>query len=616
MPGRADGEDKAGGPAGGFKNVEERLLYKFGSLQGRFGKYHVQVDTNRQFYDLDFAAKVFPDGNDEDIWPLIPPAARWAVDEASDHILIHPKIKVPVRPSDNDSQEYQQSAENKRKFLNSWWSHVSTKFNPIGDGRKILINEGRICVRKSLRLEMLPDLPSKPTAAQRKKYKKALKEALKDEFMWDVQLLDNKTVFEDPSNHRDPQYVYVAYKILKEEAERIFPNGKGGEWRTLDDYSEVEYKEYWSKPVKDEPGKFIQWIEDESVHSGVNPYPYIPILIEDAGFGTYHSTSTIEEKYVGMTQHVHPVFIAEARQMTAWEAVTELTAFPIMLARNMPDRTIHVGPKQIINLDGAENDPNAESLSVMEMPEIPLGVIQLVAKTTEIANNALKMQTLGGTPLPGVETATEADQQIRNASSKLSAPIAGLERLVQRMNEQVFMDITDVIESPVTLYGSGNDSPAEVTLTTKDIGRFYRTNVGFTTSDEDAISQVKARFWAEMYRVIPFLSAYTAMERGDIADDPTMEMIRRSGEDVFLGPEMLAIRTLTAGQAFGELAQAVKSVQEGGGEVPTGPAAGEGADSANALVSQDSIVSPTEERVVGQSLIERDTNQRPSQFRA
>lgn len=398
---------------------------------------------------------------------------------------------------------------------------------------------------------------------------------------------------------------------------RLFPKAKG-KWKKFDDYDDVDYLEYWSKPDGDEPGKYIQWIDDEVVHKGDNPYPYIPITIDDAGFGTNHSTSKIEEKYVGMTQFLFPIFVAEARQMTSWEAVTEITAFPIVMARNMPDRVITVGPRQIVNLDGASNDPNAEQLEVLQMPEIPLGVIQLVNKTTEMANNSLKMQTLGGTPLPGVETATEADQQIRNASSKLSAPINALERIAQKINMQVLMDIAEVLEAPVTLYGAGNDSPAEIKLTTQDIGGYYSTSVHFVTSDEDAISQTKARFWAEMYRVVPFMSAFTAMERGEIADDPTGEMVRRSGEDVFLSEEFNQIRKMAGAEAFQELMTLVQQMQQGsapggtpGSEGPATP----GANSADGLVDQPNILSSPQPAVNANAQTERDINQVTSQFR-
>jgi hypothetical protein len=610
-----DGQDKAGGVVGGFKTEADRLRYKFDSLVGKFGVYHSQLEENRRYYDLDFENDVVV-GEDQDLWVLVPPSARWAIDEASDHILPHPKIRVPVKPSENDSQEFQEIAENKRRFLNSWWHYVNTNFNTIGDAKKLLVNEGRICIKKTLVMEAIPDLPGKRTAAAMRKYRKEIDELGRGGFLWEVEILDSKTVFEDPSNHRDPAYVYIKYDILKEEADRLFPGSKR-DWTKLGDYDEVSYMEYWSKPTAEEPGKFLQWIDEENVHDGDNPYPYIPIIIDDAGFGSNHSTSKIEEKYVGMTQHLFPVFVAEARQMTSWEAVTELTAFPFIMARNMPDKVITVGPRQVINLDGASSDPNAEQLEVLQMPEIPLSVIQMVQKTTEMANNSLKMQTLGGTPLPGVETATEADQQIRNASSKLSAPILSLERIVQKFNTQIFMDIVEVLEAPVTLYGAGDDSPSEVRLNQKDIGGYYTTSVKFVTSDEDAISQTKARFWAEMYRVVPFLSAFTAMERGEIADDPTREMIRRSGEDVFLSEEFAQIRKMTGAESFQELMSVVQGLQQqgqagsGGAETPPIP----GQDSAGGLVDQPNILSEPQPAVNAAANTERDINQVTSAFR-
>ena len=162
------------------------------------------------------------------------------------------------------------------------------------------------------------------------------------------------------------------------------------------------------------------------------------------------------------------------------------------------------------------------------------------------------MKTLGGQPLSGVETATEADQQIRNAAAVLSNPVAALERLVARLSSWALMMIDIVIEAPVTVFASAGSSSDDqsVTLGPADIKGFYQCRAELRTTDEEAANNVNARFWGEMYRLFPFMSAFTAMERGGITDQPEKEMLQRGEEDIYLSEEMQMVRKLAAAEAF------------------------------------------------------------------
>ena len=66
----------------------------------------------------------------------IPPTARNAVDNASDHILTTPHIYVPVKQTDNDQQAQQGLAERKRQFLAAFWERVELDCaSPLSIGR-------------------------------------------------------------------------------------------------------------------------------------------------------------------------------------------------------------------------------------------------------------------------------------------------------------------------------------------------------------------------------------------------------------------------------------------------------------------------------------------------
>lgn len=561
------------------------LLGKFSMLRGLFSEYHANVERSRRFYEREFLDEVLPT-DDDSVWAFIPPTARRAIDEPADHILPFPKMRVPVRPTEGDPLEQEDVAERKRQFMTAWWRNIVDRYNPIGDGRKLMLMEGRLCVKKSIKWDLIPDYPKRENYKTRQGYRtaranfqKAMARVGHFDFLWETEVLDTMRVYEDPSDHRDPQYVFIENEIYVEEARRLFPDSANddltpsGNWRVRDDFQTVTYLEYWSKPKHKfdgtwEPGQRVHWINDRLERAEDNPYPYIPIAIEDAGFGRVYKNAKPHEKYVGIAQHVLDTFVAQARQYTSWQNVTEVTAFAPTVTRNMDaTKPIVVGPKAIIALDGGPEDPNRETIEFLQWPALPIEVIQLAQRTEQIVDESVKMNALGGIAIKGVETATEADQQIRNAASKLSGPVGGLERIANKLSAWALMDVDVVIEYPVTVFGNGEDGSGdeEVTLAPADIRGFYRVNAALTTTDEYEASLNKARFWLDAYQRSPFLSAITAMTKGDVADNPLEEMVMRSAEDVFLSPEMTGIRKLTGAQAFGQFAMMFKQLAEGGG---------------------------------------------------
>lgn len=599
----------------------DTLVQKFTQLETEFfGDYKDNVEKNRRYYNREFAAEVSP--NDQ-IKALVPPTARRAIDDPADHILTLPRVSVPVKPGP-DPKNQQEIAEKKRRFLGLAWQNIAENFALFESARKLMLLEGRVCVRASLKWDLIPDLPGKGAdKAAKRKFQAAMKKLGHYEFLWDYELLDTLSVFEDPSNHRDPNYVFVMYEVTREDAKASFPDA-GGTWREGNDYEQLKYMEYWTKPKFKsdgtyEPGEYTQWVDEERVHSGENPYPYVPIAIDDAGYGLAHRTSKIHEKYVGHAQHVLDTFVAEARQMTTWENVTEMSGFPIMVTRNMePGKRLTIGPRETVPLDGAEDDPNRESIEFVQWPSLPLEVIQLAQRTQQMVDEAVKMNSLGGVPLRGVETATESDMHVRNAQAKLSGPVGGLNRIAGKLSKWMLMDIELVLSAPVTVFGAGASSAdvGEITLGPKDIGGFYHVRAELATLDEDAIRLNKARFWAEMYRVCPFLSAFTVMERGDISDEPLAEMIRRSAEDVFLSEEMTMIRKFTGAQSFGEFAQMVSQLVKNEKGGTGGAAPGGGSD--QGLVEQANVGGPVTNRqqdIFQEALAQRDVGQAGEAFR-
>ena len=589
-------------------------IEKLQMLKGLFSTYHMNVRENRRFYDLDFRTEVAPppaEGDRDDIWPVMATTARRAIDDPSDHILPFPRVKVPVRPTENGFVQEQESAELRRDFLNAWWECEEAEFAILADARKVILNEGRVVVRKTLKWGSIPDFPGKSaTTQERQRFRRAMGKLGQYDFLWRLELLDNLTVFEDPSNPRDPQYVFVEHEILTEEARRLFPSAD----LPTDDYSTVRYVEYWTRPTYKfdgtyEEGEFKQFIDDKHVKTSVNPYPYIPIIIEDSGFGVGYHMAKPHERYVGMTQYTHDIFIAESRQLTTMENVAEITGFAPLMTRNMPpEKELSVGPRSVIRLDGGPEDSSRETAEYLIAPPVPITVPQVIQLTQSMANATLKFDTLGGTPQKGVETATEADQGLRNAAAKLQGPVNALTRVVNKVSKWVLMDVDMTLGSKVTVYGTMPNG-GTVTIGPRDIKGFYSVQAELTTSDEDAVEMTKARFWMDAYRAVPFLSAMTAMEKGGVSDEPMKEMVKRSAEDVYLSDLMRQARVMAGGQMFGQLNAIIQQIQAGGDT----QAAGDFAPQDN-MVEQEGITSPVQDRVRTDSLSNRDA--RGGQYQA
>ena len=592
----------------------KKILSRLSRLETEiFGPYIAQVHKNRSFYAGDYGVEIVPAAWQQYIEPFIPDTAAKAIDEPANHILNYPHVKVPQRPTVNDSEEEAVIAAVKRVAANSWLSNIVRNTNPIGDGKRAYLNEGRICIKVEINWDLVPSKPERKGMTQ-KAYNNAIDKYRRDiarlgeiEFPWKSEILDNTTVFEDPTSHRDPEYVYVKYETICEDAKRRWPGDSSYKWRKLTDFETVKYVEYWSKPTFNhdgtikEPGCYIQWVDEEIVHNEDNPYPFIPIIIEDNGLGTITALSKPKDKYKGLTEKAFQTFIANAKQLSAWQAVNELSAFPMGKYRNGTKDQIQIGPGVITPMEGAEGDPNAEDLVWMVHPDIPQGVVALFQTTQQLISETYKFNTLGGNPQKGVDTATEADQNVRNASAILAAPVAGLDRMIERMVRQFFMSVELVLAAPVTIRGAGEGDPAEIKLMPSDIKGFYDVRSELRTSDEDAISMNKARFWIEMALRAPFLSFETAMVKGEITDDPVAERLRRAAEDVFLSDEFKQIRILTGAQSFGQLAAALQA-----GDPQATSAVGQlGAPAMGGSPQQD---------IISNAYSDRDTSQGASQL--
>ena len=525
-----------------------------------YGNYFAAVDLDNDYYNLDYPNKtqIIPrEWIQQGIGATIPPTARNAVDNLADHILTTPHIFVPARPTNSEQQEEQDLAERKRQFLRSFWDQIKIQQgDPISHGKKKLIKDGRIVLKKSLRWDLIPDPPQEDASRKEKlAYRRDLKKLGESEFLWSVMNCPTETIIEDPSDCYDPRYVYEFYKIYAGDARRMY-EGMEDHLADYKDTDKVEYVEMWTKPHGDSPGEYVIWCKGERVHEGINPYHwetrqsteenpvysgYVPYVIRDSGWGEISAEAKPEEKYVGVLRYAHPMLETEARQLTAVDIQMRVSTFAPVITKNISednDAPIEIGPGKRINL------MDDQEIRFESLPEVPMSAFNLINKVHDYTNELSKANILSGNVQRGVETATEADMNVRNAAAKLEGPNNALRSAVTMMNKRILQDIENIIEAPITVFGGIKGAPSSISITPNEISGYYETYVEFFTSDQAALDARNARLWADLYAVYQgVLSPQTAMEKGGI-ENPQEELMKASVARLFLSEPAEQVRIL------------------------------------------------------------------------
>lgn len=559
--------------------TDDKEFQLFDSVRKEYGPLLEDFKEDERFIRGDYGKDVLPeDWEDQGMKePIKFPTITDAIDNATDHILTTPNITVPIRPTETGQDHERSLAEDKRWFLDMFWDHVfQNQGDPLGRVKKSII-KGKGVLKLEIDWQNLPVLPDDPTKKQKAKYRRDLIKAAKDRFLWNVTVVPKATVFEDKANPHAPSFLFEEFEITVAEALRRFPELEG-DIRDRDPMETVNYLEYWSLPHGTDPGKYIQWIDHERTHTAVNPYSwetnlstkevpdftgYIPYAIGDPGWGDVDEKNDPFDRYVSLTRYMRSTTEAETRQATVVEMGLRMGVFEPIVTTDMPEaedgtKQLKFGPGQVWNKTG---DQNIEVLKLGE--PISLSQFQWLSKVQDINDRHSKFGALGGTPQRGVDTATEADQNSRNAATKLSGPINAIRRMIQTINAWVLMDVPFVFEAPITMFGGVENAPSEVTLMPRDLKRGpFLTNVQLETSDEAALKLRDARTWLDIAQSAP-LSFKTAMRMAGI-NNPAEEMRERMLEDLGRSPEVvqLLMQVILAAQQSPEAAAVLAAAQQ------------------------------------------------------
>ena len=559
-----------------YKDSTDDHLKRFHWLRTRvYAQYMIDLRLDDYYYRQRFGVDLIPaEWQAKGFKPTIPPTAYNSVEAASDHILTTPENFVPARPTQRDILLEQDVAEKKRQALDYFWHNVFLMGDPVGKGKKKLIKDGKIVLKKTINWDQVS--PSGYGVGAKG-------------FLWDVKLLSNDTVFEDPDNPEDPKSVYECVKIPAGAARRLFPEIRKPLLSKNDD-DLVRVIECYTKPEGTSQGERIMWLEDERIFSKKNPYSwqvgtdsngkptydgYVPYFIADSGWGDVDAMKAPHERYVGIIRFIRSVIETEARQITAADAQMRVSTFPFAVFRGIgEDQKITIKPGAKIHLNGTKEEQDIE---FKQWPSVPDGIWQLISAVHTQANESAHFSQFSGMTQRGVDTATEAGQNMQSASAKLQGPVDGLRSLMMRMNRTVFQDTEHLFEAPITLYGAALEGPGAVVLSPEDIGGFYLTFVELKTSDEAALSNVKMRQWADAYQVFGLDKEY-AMRMAGIKF-PRQRITNRLAENIVDDPRSHEMRMMLAMAGQGAVGQrmAAAILQSNTGMPPEGQAPQSGA---------------------------------------
>jgi hypothetical protein len=514
-----------------------------------YGDYRAAVEEDATYYELTWAEDLVPvDWRRKGISAVIPPTAYNAVENAVDHVLVSPDINVPARPTTQDFAEEQAVSERKALALRFWWDQMAIEGNPVSAASKSLMKDGKLVLKKTIRWDTIPDEVDDDIPIGL------------DEFPWQLTSLPPESVYEDPDRPYDPMYVYETYDVTVSSAKQTYPDGLGG-WRSGDDFEKVAVMEFYSKPHGESAGKHVVWIEDEPVVDVDNPYHwkridgtftgYVPYVIRASGWGERKSDYNPESYYVGILRRMHSLLDAQAGHLTDASVQMKYSTFPVTITSLPESVPINVGPGEVTRKTRPE-----DTVEFIRPPDLPASLFKVIQQVTEEANGLTKFDALGGTGLRGVDTATESDNIVRNASAKLNSPVLALRSALTAINKQILQDVENVLEQPVLLFGAPDDGESLVVLDPGEINGFYHTTVELSTTDKAALDRANARLWGDLYRIFPGLAEKLAMQNAGI-ENPQKTQEDRAEEDTWRGPRMSQVRELAALVAMGESAKTV-----------------------------------------------------------
>lgn len=545
-----------------------------------YRQFFVELKKDDDYYRLRYGEDAIPtEWKQKGFAATTPPTAYNAVESAADHILTTPDIFVPPRPMEANFITEQELASEKMRFLEAWWHHVFVHGDPVSAATKKVIKDGKFVFKKEIDWDNV-DL-SGAGLGQRK-------------FVWKLKVVPSDSFMEDPDNPEDPMYAYESYQIRVDEAKRLFPDiatdKKVDTWRGKKPDDRVMYVEYWRKPSGTDQGARKVWIDQDKVIDKPNPYRwragekkgktvydgYLPYTVRASGWGDVDSNAMPHDRFVGILRYMHSTLETEARQLSAADAQLRITTFPTVVLYGISEdkeKQIKIGPAAKVHLA----DKASQSIETLQWPSLDPSVWQIISRLHSYANELAKFEQFSGAPQRGVDTATEADQNFRNASSKLRGPVTALQTAMMAINEQILCDIEMILEAPVTVYGASESGSGVVVITPEQVGGFYTNYVELQTTDQAALNRADARLWGDLYRILRLDRAYAGTKAG--IKNMQERIQARAAEDVFDDPRSHELRVMMALAGQGEMGQQVQmammaSVQNGGMLGAGGPGAG------------------------------------------
>jgi hypothetical protein len=462
-----------------------------------------QFQEDNDYYEGDLEGEMeVPEGFEVSI----PTTARAIIDEAVDNIQPYDiSIYYPPR---GFGEKPQQDAETIQRFLKSvwtYWRQTNSDIDILRDFIKNMFKNGKAVFKVVPDWTLWPSLSDeeeaklmdeggKPAVAERARL---IKDLRKQAFPIICRSMSPIHVKEDPTMDSRKLWCIEEYEISIDEIRNKYT-------QYYDYFLQMvrlnyTVRELWTATWIDWNGVVHDgwhWIfinetcvngpENNGFKNGEpNPYHNVPYVIKHSGFGSETYDGKPEKKAVGfLTKQVKSQLKAEMRRITAFDALMQQLAFPIvMLPDTLEDLDFDLSPGGInyVPSELLDNAQNTFLSAKLPAPEY----LQSISMIQNQIERGTTQRAVRGAGVPGTSSAAQLGMITSQAKLRLEPIKMATEEAVDMVNAMVLYYVENILKAPVSIFAAENLGDGNYILKPEMIKQKYRTRTTFMPNEDE-----------------------------------------------------------------------------------------------------------------------------------
>ena len=452
------------------KITPEDALAKYEISKRYYAERDRRIDTAWEYYSGQYKINV-PDGFEAYIDPKI----KGIIDVDTGHIITsNPVVTVP--PSKN-TKEAERAADVREKFLQVALTRLrrSLTHDPLKRAASHGFKYGVYCFKGPLYDPSLLNQSKKSTNSGN---------ASQFRFPIIVQAINPKRILPEPGALH-PRWVFEHYK------RKVFTVKRNWiDFRTdKKDDEDVDWVEYWDEFVR------FYFADGQCVYKVPNLYGFIPYEIGFAGMGDESADGLPEWESMGIIHPVIPTLRARARSLTALDALLQWVAFPV-IASDKPVAGLNIRfiPGQINHL------PPELNIRPWYTPTIHPDMYKFLSMLDADLETMTHARSVEGQRDIGVNSGYMQSMMVAQARLRYEELMSNLEHSIANILGKMLMLIENVIEEPLTVYGTfGKGDRNVASIQPKDISGQYYCEVKLSAVDTE-LQDRKAMLGSKLYK--------------------------------------------------------------------------------------------------------------------